>query len=140
MHSNLQRHKQKATTLAKDVETLKAALDAITGIVEEPGKSTIPLSTSTPQHQLQPEYSGPFSVSLPNSKTAPIISPTWLISPVSETNNKIFIGILYIRCLQSLYVNYTITIVYCLVAYHFYGGRRCCQTEGMDCATGKEPV
>lgn len=106
MHSELKRHKQKATTLAKDVETLKAALDAITGIVDEPGKSAVPLSTSTPQHQLQPEYSGPFSVNLPSSKTAPIISPTWLISPVSETTpcKKIFIARMCFHWLHSFVV------------------------------------
>ena len=106
MHSELKRHKQKATTLAKDVETLKAALDAITGIVDEPGKSAVPLSTSTPQHQLQPEYSGPFSVNLPSSKTAPIISPTWLISPVSETTlcKKMFIAIMCIHWLHSFVI------------------------------------
>ena len=82
MHTQLQQHKQKASRLAKDVDTLKAALDTIVGIVEEPRKPA-PLSTSTPQHQLQPEYSGPFSVSLPKSTSAPIISPTWLITPVS---------------------------------------------------------
>ena len=84
MHSELQRYKQKASKLAKDVETLKAALDVITGIVEQPSKAAIPLSTSTPQHQLPPEYSGPFSVSLPNSTSSPIINPTWLTSPVSN--------------------------------------------------------
>jgi len=83
MHSELQRYKQKASKLAKNVETLKAALDAITGIVEQPSKAAAPLSTSTPQHQLLPEHSGPLSVSLPQSTSSPIINPTWLISPVS---------------------------------------------------------
>ena len=82
MHSELKQHKEKASKLAKDIETLKAALDTIVGIVEEPRKPVAPLSTSTPQHQLQPEYSGPFSVSFPKSTSAPIISPTWLITPV----------------------------------------------------------
>ena len=82
MHSELKLHREKASKLAKDVEALKAALDTIVGIVEEPRKPVAPLSTSTPQHQLQPEYSGPFSVTLPQSTSAPIISPTWLITPV----------------------------------------------------------
>ena len=82
MHSELKQHKEKASKLAKDIETLKAALDTIVGIVEEPRKPVAPLSTSTPQHQLRPEYSGPFSVSFPKSTSAPIISPTWLITPV----------------------------------------------------------
>ena len=36
MHSELKQHKEKASKLAKDIETLKAALDTIVGIVEEP--------------------------------------------------------------------------------------------------------
>jgi len=84
MHSELQQYQQKSAKLAKDVETLKAALDAVAGIVEPIKPASAPLGTSTPvgdgQSQL-PEYSGPFSVPLPKS-AAPIISPTWLTSPV----------------------------------------------------------
>jgi len=86
MQSELQQYQQKATKLAKDVETLKAALDAVAGIVEPVKPAVAPLGTSTPigdgQSQL-PEYSGPFSVQLPKTSAAPIISPTWLTSPVS---------------------------------------------------------